>query len=47
MSELGGLNLKRHKGGMSQHTAPYKHELTGDGNDLIPGMMGPGMGEPV
>jgi len=46
--ELGGFKLKRHGGGMTQHTAPYKHQLTGDGKDSdVAGWMGPGAGEPV
>jgi hypothetical protein len=44
--ELGGFKLKRQSGGLTQHTAPYKHQtnLTGDGKA---GVEGPGMGEPV
>jgi hypothetical protein len=43
VSELGGLNLKRRPGGMTQYTAPYKHTSEG----ISSGVMGPGEGEPV
>jgi hypothetical protein len=53
--ELGGFKpkLKRQAGGLTQHTAPYKHQvggggLTGDGNtEGVSGWEGPGAGEPV
>lgn len=36
--ELGGMGMKRRRGGLSHDTAPFKHEMA---------MFGPGEGEPV
>ena len=43
--ELGGFSPKRQTGGLSQHTAPYKHAPEARGSS--PGIEGPGEGLPV
>lgn len=42
----GPAKAMRIKGGLSQHTAPQKHEMTLFGSGGI-GFQGPGSGEPV
>ena len=47
-AELGGLKMKmRRPGGMTSGTAPFKHQVTSAGNAVQPGVLGPGMDEPV
>jgi hypothetical protein len=43
--ELGGFGPKRKAGGLSQHTAPYKHSPEAQGS--ASGIEGPGEGLPI